>query len=68
LPEIFQFLQDNGNIGIMEMYRVFNCGVGMVIVLPAEQSEEAITHLNNLGENAWLVGSITHNNGNQVII
>ncbi|MBL4763552.1 MAG: DUF21 domain-containing protein, partial [Gammaproteobacteria bacterium] len=68
LPEIFQFLQDNGNIDIMEMYRVFNCGVGMVIIVPAEQSQQAIAHLNDLGENAWLVGSITHNNGNQVII
>jgi len=68
LPEIFQFLQDNGNIDIMEMYRVFNCGVGMVIVVPADQSEQAIAHLNELGETAWLIGDITQNDGNQVII
>jgi len=68
LPEIFQFLQDNGNIDIMEMYRVFNCGVGMVIVIPAEQSEQAIAYLNELGETAWLIGDITQNDGNQVII
>jgi phosphoribosylformylglycinamidine cyclo-ligase len=68
LPEIFQFLQDNGNIDIMEMYRVFNCGVGMVIVVPADQSEQAVAHLNKLGETAWLIGDITQNNGNQVII
>jgi phosphoribosylformylglycinamidine cyclo-ligase len=68
LPEIFQFLQDNGNIDIMEMYRVFNCGVGMIIVIPAEQSEQAIAHLNELGETAWLIGDITQNDGNQVII
>lgn len=68
LPEIFQFLQDNGNIDIMEMYRVFNCGAGMVIVLPADKSSEAINHMNAQGEKAWLIGEIVKNDGKQVII
>lgn len=68
LPIIFQFLQDNGNIDMMEMYRVFNCGIGMVIIVPAAQSIDTIQHLNKLGEHAWLVGEITNNQGNQVII
>ena len=68
LPEIFQFLQANGNIDMMEMYRVFNCGVGMVLVVPAEQSSAVIQHMNEQGEKAWLIGEITANEGNQVII
>ncbi len=68
LPEIFQFLQDNDNIDMMEMYRVFNCGVGMVLVVPANQSDNAITHLSAQGENAWLIGEITQNHEKQVII
>lgn len=68
MPAIFEFLQTQGNIDIMEMYRVFNCGVGMVIILPVEQSEDAINHLKSQGENAWLIGSITQNHGTQVII
>ena len=68
MPEIFQFLQDNGNIDIMEMYRVFNCGVGMVIVLPSSQSADAIAHINKLGESSWLIGEIKQNDGQQVII
>ncbi|WP_428086043.1 phosphoribosylformylglycinamidine cyclo-ligase [Candidatus Thioglobus sp.] len=68
LPEIFQFLQDNGNIDIMEMYRVFNCGIGMVLVVPAEQSEAVIKHMNQQGETAWLVGQIVASEGNQVLI
>ncbi len=68
LPNIFKFLQTNGNIKMMEMYRVFNCGVGMVVILPAQQSMAAIKHLNKNGENAWLIGEITQNNGKQVII
>lgn len=68
LPEIFQFLQNNGNIDIMEMYRVFNCGVGMVLVVPSDQSEAVIKHMNEQGESAWLIGDIVSNEGNQVII
>ena len=68
MPEIFQFLQDNGNIDIMEMYRVFNCGAGMVLVVPADQSEAVIQHMNEQGEKAWLIGEIVANEGNQVII
>ncbi len=68
MPEIFQFLQDNGNIDITEMYRVFNCGVGMVLVVNAEQSADAIKHLEAQGEKAWLIGEIVQNNGEQVII
>ncbi|ABL02048.1 phosphoribosylformylglycinamidine cyclo-ligase [Candidatus Ruthia magnifica str. Cm (Calyptogena magnifica)] len=68
LLSIFQFLQDNGNINMMEMYRVFNCGIGMVIIVPSEQSTDVIQHLNELDEHAWLVGEITSNQGNQVII
>lgn len=65
---IFQFLQKQGNIDLTEMYRVFNCGVGMVVVVDAQHSEQAIAHLNACGEKAWLIGSITQNNGKQVII
>ncbi len=68
LPSIFQFLQDSGNIDMMEMYRVFNCGIGMVIIVPEEQSADAIEYLNEIGEQAWLVGEIKNNQGNQVII
>ncbi|CAB9542332.1 Phosphoribosylformylglycinamidine cyclo-ligase (EC [Bathymodiolus brooksi thiotrophic gill symbiont] len=68
LPDIFQFLQDSGNIEITEMYRVFNCGVGMVLILDTNASADAIKHLKAQGENAWLIGKIVKNDGEQVII
>ena len=68
LPDIFQFLQDSGNIEMTEMYRVFNCGVGMVLILDADASADAIQHLKAQGENAWLIGKIVKNDGAQVII
>ncbi len=68
LPEIFQFLQDAGNIELTEMYRVFNCGVGMILILSAKESADAIKHLEAQGEKAWLIGEIIKNNGEQVVI
>ena len=68
MPEIFQWLQSQGNIELSEMYRVLNCGVGMVVVLPQKESETAIKTLNELGESAWLIGTVVESSGEQVII
>ncbi|WP_325891909.1 phosphoribosylformylglycinamidine cyclo-ligase [Grimontia sp. NTOU-MAR1] len=57
-PVIFNWLQENGNVTEHEMYRTFNCGVGLVIALPAEQAQKAIDILNQEGESAWLLGTI----------
>ena len=67
-PEIFQWIQDQGNIDSAEMYRVLNCGVGMVVVISKDSSNEAINHLNACGENAWLIGEVVQFEGEQVII
>jgi phosphoribosylformylglycinamidine cyclo-ligase len=67
-PKIFQWLQDQGNIATSEMYRVLNCGVGMVVVISRESSNEAINHLNSCGENAWLIGEVVQFDGEQVVI
>ena len=67
-PEIFQWLQDQGNIATSEMYRVLNCGVGMVVVISKESSNESINHLNSCGENAWLIGEVVQFDGQQVVI
>jgi len=58
LPEIFQWLQREGNIDSKEMYRTFNCGIGMVICVADEDAQQAIQMLNNAGENACLLGKI----------
>lgn len=68
MPEIFHWLQDQGNIESSEMHRVLNCGVGMVVVVPKEGSEAAIAKLNELGETAWLIGEVIESTGEQVII
>lgn len=55
---VFKWLQEKGNIDTYEMYRTFNCGVGMIIALPQADVEKALNLLRQAGENAWLIGQI----------
>ncbi|WP_421270996.1 phosphoribosylformylglycinamidine cyclo-ligase [Aeromonas veronii] len=57
-PVVFSWLQQAGNVTRHEMYRTFNCGVGMIIALPANQLEKALTLLKAEGENAWHIGHV----------
>lgn len=57
-PAIFNWLQEKGNVDTYEMYRTFNCGVGLVVALPKEQAEQAVALLNTEGENAWVIGEV----------
>ena len=68
MPDIFKWLQTEGNIDLKEMYRVLNCGIGMVVVTSKNSSQAVIDCLKDSGENAWLVGEIVNSTGNQVII
>lgn len=57
-PPVFHWLQQQGGVDTMEMYRTFNCGVGMVICVAADQVETSLSLLNNAGETAWVIGTI----------
>jgi len=57
-PSIFNWLQEKGNITEHEMYRTFNCGVGMIIVVPADKVAQSVEILTAHGENAWHIGAI----------
>ena len=57
-PVIFDWLKENGNVSMREMYRTFNCGVGVVIAVPNAEAERAVELLNQLGEDAWVIGRI----------
>ena len=64
-PSIFNWLQENGNVTTHEMYRTFNCGVGLMIALPADVAQQAIDMLNELGETAWQIGHVENRIGDQ---
>ncbi|MBN9123447.1 MAG: phosphoribosylformylglycinamidine cyclo-ligase [Nitrosospira sp. 56-18] len=58
LPEIFGWLQRQGNVPDGEMHRVFNCGVGMVLIVAPEIAGAAMEILHSMGETAWAIGDI----------
>ncbi len=57
-PPVFDLIMKTGNISRDEMHSTFNCGVGMIAVLPREQAEEAISFARDLSEAAYLIGEI----------
>jgi phosphoribosylformylglycinamidine cyclo-ligase len=70
LPPLFQWLKQEGNIADAELYRVFNCGIGMVAVVGAAEAGAALKALRAAGEIAWRIGRIERRrkNGPQVVI
>lgn len=64
-PPVFQWLQKAGNVEAREMYRTFNCGVGMVIAVPAAAKGQALALLASLGETAFEIGQIAKAQGDE---
>ncbi|SFF11256.1 phosphoribosylformylglycinamidine cyclo-ligase [Nitrosomonas sp. Nm166] len=58
MPPLFHWLQQQGNISDHEMTRVFNCGIGMIIVVAPEHAEDAMHNLQASGETVWQIGQI----------
>lgn len=58
MPELFKWLQKGGNVADTEMHRVFNCGIGMVIVVPADQADAVSATLAAHGEQVSRLGEI----------
>ncbi|MCK9258502.1 MAG: phosphoribosylformylglycinamidine cyclo-ligase [Azoarcus sp.] len=58
LPPLFQWLQEAGNVDMQEMYRVFNCGIGMAVVVAAEQADAVTAQLIAAGETVHRIGRI----------
>jgi phosphoribosylformylglycinamidine cyclo-ligase len=58
LPPLFQWLQQAGNVDAQEMYRVFNCGIGMAVIVAAEDAEFAAAELRASGETVFVLGTV----------
>lgn len=65
MPPLFRWLQQQGNVAEHEMARVFNCGIGMVIVVAPEHADTALSSLHTAGETAWRIGEIKLRTANQ---
>ncbi len=68
-PALFDWLQKEGGVAEDEMHRVFNCGIGMVIIVGAEHAAQATKLLSDAGETVWTIGRIEkHTDGPQTVV
>ena len=58
MPPLFEWLQQHGGVADSEMHRVFNCGIGMVVIVAAADAERASAQLRSAGEMVWRIGEI----------
>lgn len=65
LPKLFQWLQQAGNVETQEMYRTFNCGIGMVLVVNAEDADAIQKFLQQQGETVYQIGRIRSRQGDE---
>jgi len=63
LPPVFQWLQREGNVADAEMWRTFNCGIGFVLLVPADQVAAINGTLDTLGLEHWQIGEVVAENG-----
>lgn len=63
VPEIFQWVQASGEIAWHEMFRTFNCGIGMVAIVAAEDAAQVAESLHKAGEEVVVIGGVVDNAG-----
>jgi len=67
IPAIFKFLQELGNIDRDEMFRVFNMGIGMVIIASSGEFDKARNIAGKLGEDIYNIGTVIRGDGKVII-
>ena len=65
---VFEWLQDAGRVADQEMYRVFNCGIGMTIQVAAKDADRAVTILREAGQEALVIGEVKSGTRGVVIV
>lgn len=66
-PAVFDWLQSQGNVATREMHRTFNCGIGMVVVVAAQEVQTVLQHFKTLNLPAWQIGNIAAGSGEPVV-
>jgi len=65
MPKLFHWLREQGGVAEQEMYRTFNCGIGMVVIVAQADAAQAISQLQALGETVTKIGVIRARNGDE---
>jgi phosphoribosylformylglycinamidine cyclo-ligase len=58
MPPLFTWLQQHGGVADAEMHRVFNCGIGMAVIVAAADADVAVQELEAAGEQVWKIGQV----------
>lgn len=58
VPPVFPFVQACGGIADEEMWKTFNMGIGMAVIVPGDQAGAAVAHFQDAGHEAWVIGSV----------
>ena len=66
-PQVFTWLKERGPVADDQMWSTFNCGVGMVAVMPAEHAEQAVAHLRGRSVEAWVMGEVVADSGVRIV-
>jgi phosphoribosylformylglycinamidine cyclo-ligase len=62
-PAIFKWLQEKGNVSLPDMLITFNCGIGMIVCVAAEDERATLQALSSLGETAFTIGQLVESEG-----
>jgi phosphoribosylformylglycinamidine cyclo-ligase len=65
VPPVFELIRKTGNIDELEMFRVFNMGIGMVLIVAEKEQAEILERLAMLGEKAYAIGMIEKRENDQ---
>ena len=65
MPPLFSWLQKHGNVADSEMHRVFNCGIGMGVIVSRENADAAMAQLKSAGETVYRIGEIRQRTGDE---
>lgn len=65
MPPLFNWLQKHGNVADSEMHRVFNCGIGMIVIVSRENADAAMAQLKSAGETVYHIGEIRQRAGEE---
>ena len=65
---IFKLIMEKRNVDKMNMYKTFNMGIGLVLAVDKNDVEKTITYLNELGEDAFVIGNVTKGEGIEICL
>ena len=68
MPEVFKWLKSEGNILQNDMYRIFNCGIGMVLIVNEKDVKDILNEISSNKLNGYLIGRVKDKNQKESVI